>query len=120
MLLTTPSYSGPRNKKMRSSASKPRKAEPAPPGTPSMRTPAPPTVPSTLEHIAQDKLVWATQKLQTRLRKLVEAWRNRSVRRAEVVWRAGMECVRGMCYATISAGQLVADGVMEWTSMDGI
>lgn len=67
-----------------------------------------------------DKLVWATQKLQARMRKLVENARNRTVRRAEVVWRAGIEYLRGMAYATLAAGQLVADGVLEWTSMDGI
>jgi hypothetical protein len=102
---------------MRTSVSKLRKVtEPAVPGTPSTHAQLPPS----LEGVTIEKVVWATQKLQTRLRKIIETWRHRGIRRSEVVWRAGLEWVRGMCYATIAAGQLVADGVLEWTSMDSM
>jgi hypothetical protein len=74
-----------------------------------------------LDHftVHNEKVVWATTKLQQRLRKLFESWRNRNVRRLEVTWRAGVEWTRGLCYATIAAAHLVSDGVLEWTSMDG-
>lgn len=37
-----------------------------------------------------------------------------------MTWRAGIEFLRGLSYATLAAAPLVADGVLEWTSMDGI
>jgi len=67
-----------------------------------------------------DKLTQAAVRLGKLLRNLMDEVRARQARRAEVVWRAGVEFLRGICYATIAVLQhpIVSEGVLEWTSMD--